>query len=67
MSKYIDVKFINPGKDGDNLCFRLVDSEGKVYIIDNCLLKETFGVFVCYFGSFYGVPAQLNKYANGRV
>ncbi len=67
MSKSIDVKIINHGKDGDTLCFRLVDSEGKVYIIDNCHLKETFSVFVGYFGSCDGVPTQLNKFANGRA
>ena len=67
MSKSINVKIINHGKEGDTLCFKLEDSEGRIYEIGDCYLKETLDVFEGYFGSYNGVPAQLNIFTNGKV
>ena len=67
MSRSINVKIINRGKEGETLCFKVIDAEGCIYEIGDCYLKETFGVFEGYFGSCNGVPAQLNIFTNGSV
>ena len=61
------VKIINKGKDGDSLCFKVKDSQGKEYIIDDCKIKNTFGLFEGYFGSYKGYPAHLNILSEDNV
>ena len=67
MCKTIKVDIIDKGKDGETMCFRLRDSDGNYYEIDNCHLKDTYGVFEGYSGSFEGCPAHLNILYNGDV
>ena len=58
----------NKGKEGDSLCFEVVDSKGKSYIIGDCKKKETHGLFKeGYFGSIEGHPAHLNILAEDNI
>jgi len=61
------VKIINKGRDGESLCFKVVDENGIVYLISDCIVKETLGTFDGYFGSYEGHPAHLNIIAKDNV
>ena len=55
------VKVVNRGTEGDSLCFKVLDTSAKEYIISSCQIKETFGEFKeGYFGSYEGRPVHLN-------
>lgn len=62
------VKIINSRPDGDSLCFKVIDSSGEEYIIGDCKIKNTFGLFKeGYFGSYEGYPAHLNVLSEDNV
>ncbi len=62
------VTIINRGKEGDSLCFKVMDTCGKEYIIGDCKIKNTLGMFKeGYCGSYEGHPAHLNILSEDNV
>lgn len=61
------VKIINKGIEGDSLCFKVMDSSGKEYIIGDCKIKDTLGTYEGYFGSYEGHPAHLNILSEDNI
>lgn len=61
------VEIISQSYNGEYLCFKVADSNGKIYIIDDCIVKEMFGAGKGYFGSYEGHPVHLNFLTNGNV
>jgi hypothetical protein len=63
----MNVEIVDSGQDGDSLYFKVVDLSGKEYIIYDCKIKETFGEYKGYYGSYKGRPAHLNILSKDKV